>query len=489
MDRTELAAGHMIGDRYRILSLTGEGRFSLLYRVLDQRLQRPAALKELFPEGMAERCEDGSVCFPALRQEERQELIRSFSGEAVRMAALSGTEGIPQVSDVFQDNGTVYIVMACMDGIPLREELRLRGGRMSAGDIIGLFLPLAGILEQIHTRGFLHRDISPDNVLIDGTGRPCLIDLGSAEDEYTGTGQRTVNDGFSPYEQYLSDGKTGPWTDIYALGALLYLCACGVEPPAAAQRLDGQLGSGRNWGSSAFLLPVIEKAMAPEPSRRYPSAAAFGEALKAAYRRRRRRLAVLGIAAAAAAMVSILVMTGLTSVSGGTEIYAAAETVREGEAIPGLSGCYEIRSCLDGSLLWAVSREAGPRTGGLIVWTQVWDETQQIWLEEQAEGGVYRIKTVRNGREFCLSAENRGILRFVDRSGDRRQLFRIIAGGEDTCLIQSYNTDVAGIGSDSGQGSAVYTGPYESFGDTRAVHWLLHRSEAHGMKEARGSQP
>ncbi len=471
MNREVLPEGCLVGGRYRIMTTLGSGSSGVIYKVTDLRLRGTAALKEFFPAGKAARGEAGRVCFPGMKEEEVRGMLHAFVQEAAGLAALREVRGLPRVSDTFEDMGTAYIVMSFLGGLTLREELALRGGVLSPREAAEILLPLAETLADMHAHGYLHRDISPDNILILDSGRPCLLDLGSCEDEYVMTGgARTVNEGFSPYELYFAEGRTGPWTDVYALGAILYLCLCGTAPPSAWARREGRPLFTSAVGRGAFLMPVIEKAMAEEPSRRYPSAAAFARALREALERKRRGMTMLSTLAACAALMCLILTTGF---------YRPA--AREGEPVPGLTGTYEIRSCLDGSLQWAISRAAGSDRGSLILWTQVWDATQRINLEEQAESGTYRISCGYGGRELYLAEKGKDTYAFSELREQEAPVFRVIAGGEDTFLLQAENTWVLGADSGDGgtdaRGQLVRAAPYDSFTDSRSVRWLLQPAE------------
>ena len=148
--------------------------------------------------------------------------------------------GIVRVFDIFEENGTAYLVMEFLKGQTLGKRIA-KQGKLSASEVQGIALKLLGALEVVHGAGMLHRDIKPDNVFLHQDGRVVLIDFGSARQfarNKTLSHTRLVTPGYAPLEQYGTAGKFGPYTDIYALGATLYHALMGVAPPAATDRVQ-----------------------------------------------------------------------------------------------------------------------------------------------------------------------------------------------------------------------------------------------------------
>ena len=164
--------------------------------------------------------------------------------------------------DFFEINNTAYIVMEYLEGVTLKQYLR-ENKRIVAEDLVELLVPLIEALDEIHSQGLIHRDISPDNIMVFPDGRIKLINSGTIRD-YTESGGKSLpiilNPRYVPPEQYQPHGAQGPWTDIYALCATMYKCITGENPPDAIERLvDDHLKK-----ISAFRIPVspwIEEAI------------------------------------------------------------------------------------------------------------------------------------------------------------------------------------------------------------------------------------
>ncbi|GGJ59384.1 hypothetical protein GCM10008938_51920 [Deinococcus roseus] len=216
----------------------GEGAFGITYLATHTTLQVQFALKELFPEGairQGNNVEDSA----ALPDVDLQRLKNSFLQEA-RTVAQFKHPSIVQVTDVFEENGTAYMVMAYLSGQNLAEVTEQ--GKLPVKKVEDIAWELAGALKVVHEAGLLHRDIKPENVILESTGKAVLIDFGSAL-EWTGgritPADRLVTPGFAPLEQYASQAKLAPYTDLYALGATLFYLLTGDPPPDAVSRTKG----------------------------------------------------------------------------------------------------------------------------------------------------------------------------------------------------------------------------------------------------------
>ncbi|MBP0974012.1 MAG: leucine-rich repeat domain-containing protein [Oscillospiraceae bacterium] len=237
-----LLPGTVLSGKYCIGAAIGEGGFGITYIGRDTRLEMRVAVKEYYPNGYVNRSATVSANVQPAVSEERLAFYRKgkerFLQEARTLAQFSGEPGIVDVRDFFEENETVYIVMAYLDGETLRDHLK-RNGKMKTEDAVTLLLPVMHSLEHIHQKGLVHRDISPDNImLVDGGAQ--LIDFGAARN-VMGEGGKSlsvvVKPGYAPEEQYRTKGEQGPWTDVYALCATLYRCITGRVPDDAADRL------------------------------------------------------------------------------------------------------------------------------------------------------------------------------------------------------------------------------------------------------------
>ena len=275
-----LPPGTVLADRYQVGAVLGEGGFGITYLGLDTRLGVKVAVKEHFPRDKVSRTR-GSLQLDVhmgYGDAPFQESKAKFLEEARTLTKLSGIPQIINVRDFFEANGTAYIVMDYVEGITLSEWIRREGGRVPAVKILGLMDGIFVALEQIHALGLIHRDISPDNMMLEN-GKLRLLDFGIAREvgRRTETLTMTLRHGYAPVEQYQPMGQ-GPWTDVYALSATIYFCVTGVKPPSALERICGdrlvmpsQLGAQISHKQEQVLL----YGMGVRPRRRFQSAAAM----------------------------------------------------------------------------------------------------------------------------------------------------------------------------------------------------------------------
>ena len=230
-----LAPGTVLNGRYLIGEAIGEGGFGITYIGLDKNLDVRIAIKEFFPYGCANR--NNSVSNDVLLNYQAEtdyftDVKNRFLQEAKGIAKFSKEPSIVDVRDYFTENNTAYIVMEYIEGITLSQYLE-KNGVFEADKIFELMMPLLKALNKMHNEGIIHRDISPENIMMTDGGRLILMDFGSAR-FYAGDNKRTMSvilkPGYAPFEQYSTDGDQGPWTDVYALCATLYKCITGETP-------------------------------------------------------------------------------------------------------------------------------------------------------------------------------------------------------------------------------------------------------------------
>jgi len=233
----------ILNNRYEVLSLIGTGGFSIIYKAYDHELNATVAIKEYFPNAIAERIPySRDVLTRNYESAERFQLgLRSFKEEAHRMAELNGLHNTVNVLGTFDENNTSYIVMELLEGTSLLAYLKtLPNNRFdNADDAKQIIYSVAEALQYAHSKKILHRDVSPDNIFLCNDGKVKLIDFGAAR-ELTEDGELSVvvKTGCTPPEQYRKNGKQGPWTDLYALGATFYRMLTGVYPEAAPDRAE-----------------------------------------------------------------------------------------------------------------------------------------------------------------------------------------------------------------------------------------------------------
>ena len=258
-----LRKGTRLIGRYTIEGVLGQGGFGITYLGIDELHEKKVAIKEFFPQGIVTRNIEyqDTVTVTFVGEKDNYEKGKErFLKEARTMAKFSKDEGIVKALDFFEINNTAYIVMEYLEGITLKQYLR-ENQRIAPEDLIELLVPLIESLDEIHSQGMIHRDISPDNIMVLPDGRIKLMDFGAARD-YTEFGEKSLSivlkPGYAPPEQYQTHGVQGPWTDIYALCATMYKCITGENPPDAIERvMDDSLKKISEFG---IAIPPQEEA-------------------------------------------------------------------------------------------------------------------------------------------------------------------------------------------------------------------------------------
>ena len=240
-----LRPGMCLRDRYVLGRVLGEGSFGISYIAWDCLLDTVVAIKEYFPASLvsrhiSEEDEDTNVYIYEKRETRKdQESLKKYLGEAKSLSAYYDLDGIVSVRDFFYANNTAYIVMGYVDGISVKEYVE-KNGPIEGEKFLRMLEPVIQSLAKVHQTGVLHRDISPDNMLLTRDEKLVLIDFGAARKENINmTRSMTVvfKRGFSPEEQYRTRGQQGAWTDVYALCATAYYALTGKAPDESIQRV------------------------------------------------------------------------------------------------------------------------------------------------------------------------------------------------------------------------------------------------------------
>ena len=242
-----LKPGTILDGKYLVGEMLGQGGFGITYIGFDLLLEQKVAIKEYFPmsTGMVSRENRSMVVWSTamMGKTGTQKGFDSFLKEARKMAKLGGIPGVVGVKSVFIQNETAYIVMDFIEGETLLKKLQ-REGPMPFDTCLSLLTPIIQALAEVHEHGIIHRDISPDNIMVRPDGRLILLDLGAAKDlDIQGrdgnvqSSQMVAKQGFSPIEQYQRNASIGPWTDVYAMAATIYYCCTGILPPTAVDRI------------------------------------------------------------------------------------------------------------------------------------------------------------------------------------------------------------------------------------------------------------
>ena len=274
----------LLRGQYTIERFLNAGGFGQTYLARDS-LDRTVVIKECFPGTLCSRSNLVVRARSRSHSEEFKLIVRLFMQEARRLARVRHPN-IVGVHQVFEDNDTAYMALDYIEGDDLLAVLETNPQALSAEQIREMLRKLLHAIGCVHENSLLHRDISPDNILLDKLGNPILIDFGAARERASRASRvlsalQVVKDGYSPQEFYLAGGNQGPYSDIYALGATFYHLLVGQAPPNSQLRLAAlasknadpyQPLAGRIPGYLDSFLAAIDKAMAVFPQDRFQSA-------------------------------------------------------------------------------------------------------------------------------------------------------------------------------------------------------------------------
>lgn len=241
-DIHQLPAGTVLKEQYLVGRVLGQGGFGITYLAWDLYLDTPVAVKEYYPTGVVMRecavTTNVSICTAEGEARFRNSKER-FLREAKMLARFSQTPEIVQVRNFFLANNTAYIVMEYVEGTTLKEYVTQHGGKISLEETLSILRPVMMALDMVHKAGVIHRDISPDNIMLLPKGGVKLLDFGAVRDVSSASvsTEAILKRGFAPIEQYQKRGSLGPWTDVYALSATVYYCITGEIPLDSPDRL------------------------------------------------------------------------------------------------------------------------------------------------------------------------------------------------------------------------------------------------------------
>ena len=282
-----LRAGTVLNGRYLIGRVLGQGGFGITYVAYDQKLGSRVAVKEYMPGEMAAR-PDGKTVSPMAGNREEEFLYgrERFQEEARTLARFTGQPGIAGATDYFDENGTSYFVMEYVEGISFKSYIANAGGKVSAEEALDVMIPVLRALTAVHAEGFIHRDVTPDNIYITKDGNVKLLDFGSARYSLGDKSKSLdviLKVGYAPKEQYTRRGRQGPYTDVYSCAACLYAAITGYLPPESLDRLEkDELTPPSQAGVEIplYLERAILKGLAVQPEDRFQTAAEFLEAIE-----------------------------------------------------------------------------------------------------------------------------------------------------------------------------------------------------------------
>jgi serine/threonine protein kinase len=282
-----LTPGTVLDGKYLVGRALGQGGFGITYLAWDLSLNCKLAVKEYFPRDLCTRGKDEHTVQP-LSERTKDSFafgLGKFVEEGQALVRFRDRPGITSVLGYFRENRTAYLVMPYLEGQTFKDYLEEHGGKIPFQEAFSILSKVMDALREVHSKGMLHRDISPDNIYICETGQVKLLDFGAARyaiGEATEDLSVVVRRGYAPQEQFRRRGRQGSWTDVYALGATFYRAITGRVPSDAQDRLDhddlippSRLGVAIPAKSETALL----KALAVRAEKRYQSIAEFQNAI------------------------------------------------------------------------------------------------------------------------------------------------------------------------------------------------------------------
>ncbi len=317
-----LHPGTELNGHYIIGTTVGFGGFGITYRAWDRVLEKMVAIKEFYPNGIVNRVpgEKEVIIYSGNRADEFLNGKIRFLAEARNMARFNTHPNIVNVYEFFEENNTAYIAMEFLEGMSYKQYIAQHNGRVDCQTAVNVVLSVTDALREIHKVKIIHRDISPDNIFMVPVDQQAtnykvkLIDFGAARFS-SGEEEKTLSiilkPGYAPPEQYRSRSKQGPWTDIYAVGAVLYRSVTGRMPEESVNRVvEDHLPPPNALVPEIpqYLSDTIMRAMALSQELRFQNVDQFQAALRnetkvrdvAAELKRRKRIRIISVAAMAA---------------------------------------------------------------------------------------------------------------------------------------------------------------------------------------------
>jgi len=295
----------LLGDEFTVERPLGNGGFGITYLAIDNYLERRVVIKECFPEVFCRRDGQQVLVRSGQHRDKYRSIIDMFMREA-RSIAKMRHPNIVGVHRVFEYNSTAYMALDLIEGRDLLSLIKEDRDRLTPEQVREILIKVLDAVDLVHRNDLLHRDISPDNILLDKWGSPVLIDFGAAREEASRETRAVssvlvVKDGYSPQEFYFAGGKQGPASDLYALAATFYHLISGEAPPNSQTRMADFAGnnpdpceplSGRFPEYDKIFLDAIDKAMNVLPKARIQTANEWLDLINPKEQQRVRRLRV-----------------------------------------------------------------------------------------------------------------------------------------------------------------------------------------------------
>ena len=281
-----LIPGTILGNHFIVGTVIGFGGFGITYKCFDTTLGVTVAVKEFYPAGLVNRSpgERKVGLLSGDKREQYKERLKRFLMEAQSVAQFGKAKDIVNVYDFFEENGTAYIIMEYIDGVLLKDYLDKQGA-MEPEAALSIIMPIIEAVKKIHSKGIIHRDVSPDNIFIASEDSIKIFDFGAAQlnDSKEGmAAEKIIKVGYSPLEQYRDKSRQGFYTDIYSAGAILYEMLTGIKPVESTEReFKDELKSPLelNVKISPNTDRAVMEALAVRPELRFQGIQQFEEAL------------------------------------------------------------------------------------------------------------------------------------------------------------------------------------------------------------------
>lgn len=279
----QLPVGTMLRGRYQVGRVLGQGGFGITYMAWDTLMENVVAVKEFYPGSTVNRNTAYSPtvqCNTTNMGAHYEASKERFLREAKALVRFRSVPEVVDILDFMEENNTAYIVMEFVRGVDLAKYIQSRGGRLSVEETFRILKPVMEALATVHKGGIVHRDISPDNIILDPMGGAKLLDFGAVrtvedpgvDKALNKSTEAILKHGFAPIEQYNTRGSLGPWTDEYAMCATVFYCLTGRIPEEASIRVSE--GIDPDWDSIEGLPEhqkrALEKGMSVRAKDRYP---------------------------------------------------------------------------------------------------------------------------------------------------------------------------------------------------------------------------
>jgi serine/threonine protein kinase len=237
-EQHSLPEGTVLGY-YQVLNVLGEGGFGITYFAVDRQSGMRVVIKEYFPNAFAVRLNDSRITAKTSEKTAFKKGLQRFKEEAQILARFNHPS-IVKILGYFEENNTAYIVMEYEEGIDLAQYLKQHPSPLPQEEVLGIMMPILEGLKEVHRHYYLHRDIKPANILVRQNKLPVLIDFGASKQALGDVSKSITSmltEGYAPLEQYSTDVKQqGPFTDLYAVAAVMYRMITGTVPPSAQTR-------------------------------------------------------------------------------------------------------------------------------------------------------------------------------------------------------------------------------------------------------------